>query len=197
MVSNHLLCTLTKSYVLPYINTTSFNVTQCNVNYLPANLNMNQISCACVFHVDDDEDDRFLLQQVFRQYSPACEIKPLANGEELLEALATAPVLPSLILLDLNMPIMGGFEVLRSIRQEPRYDSIPVVVLTTSDQLTDRQMASELKADGFIPKPPTLKQLNQIVLELRQNWLEGKCAAITQPLHTPPTDIPAKSISVK
>ncbi|MCX6215733.1 response regulator [Spirosoma sp.] len=157
---------------------------------------MNQFSCACVFHVDDDEDDRFLLQQVFRQYSPECEIKPLDNGEELLEALAATPVLPSLILLDLNMPIMGGFEVLRSIRQEPIYDSIPVVILTTSDQSTDRHMASELKADGFIPKPPTLKQLNQIVLELKQNWLEGRCAALTQPLHKSPTDTP-KSISAE
>ncbi|SOD83283.1 response regulator [Spirosoma fluviale] len=139
---------------------------------------MNQISCNCIFHVDDDEDDRFLLQQVFQQYCPTCEIKPLSSGEELLEFMADASVLPSLILLDMNMPVMGGFETLRSIRQESRYDSVPVIILTTSDQMADQQMASELKANGFITKPPTLKQLNQIVIELKRTWLEGKSIAI-------------------
>lgn len=140
---------------------------------------MNQFSNHLVFHVDDDEDDRFLLQQVFQQYSHESEIIPLANGEELLSTLAETVVLPSLILLDLNMPIMGGFEALRLIRQNCRYDSIPIVILTTSDQSTDRQMATELKANGFVPKPPTLKQLNLVVLELRKIWLSGKHRVLT------------------
>ncbi|GAB3045678.1 response regulator [Spirosoma pulveris] len=131
-----------------------------------------------IFHVDDDEDDRFLMQQVFQQYCPTCEIRPLTSGEELLQALIDAAVLPSLVLLDINMPIMGGFESLRLIRQNSRYNSVPVIILTTSDQLADRQMASELKANGFITKPPTLKQLNQVVIELKRTWLEGKSAAI-------------------
>lgn len=136
---------------------------------------MNQIFHGCVFHVDDDEDDRFLLHQVFQQYSPECTLKPLTNGEELLDTLQETTILPSLILLDLNMPFMGGFEALRIIRQQARYDGIPILLLTTSDQASDRLLATELKADGFITKPSSLQQLNLIVLELRQTWLSGKC----------------------
>ncbi|WP_461152022.1 response regulator [Spirosoma pulveris] len=105
-------------------------------------------------------------------------MKLLFNGEELLLALETSVDLPTLILLDLNMPFMGGFEALRLIRQQPRYDAVPVVILTTSDQAADRQEAIALKADGFITKPATVEGLNQVVLHLRQAWLKGKCVGV-------------------
>ena len=136
---------------------------------------MKSLATECVFLVDDDEDDRFLVEEVFKQYSSGCRLKPLHNGEELLLALKTGVDLPTLILLDLNMPLMGGFEVLRLLRQQVRYDSIPVIILTTSDQAADHQEAMALKADGFITKPATIEGLNQLVLHLRQTWLEGKC----------------------
>ncbi|GAB4036173.1 response regulator [Spirosoma gilvum] len=129
----------------------------------------------CVFLVDDDEDDRFLVQEVFKQYSPECRLKHIPDGTELLLALETALSLPTLILLDLNMPLMSGFEALRLIRQQPRYNAIPVVILTTSDQEADRQASIDLKADGFITKPVTVEGLAQVVLHLRQEWLEGIC----------------------
>ncbi|GAB2522940.1 response regulator [Spirosoma aerophilum] len=141
---------------------------------------MKSLTSECVFLVDDDEDDRFLVQAAFEQNSPECRVKPIPNGVELLQALKTSVDFPRLILLDLNMPLMGGLEVLQKMRQESGYDTIPVVILTTSNQSADRQAAIALKADGFITKPSTLDGLNQVVLGLRQAWLSGKCV-IEQP----------------
>lgn len=132
----------------------------------------------CVFLVDDDEDDVFLLQRVFAQHSPICLLEPLADGEHLLKALSQARMLPRLILLDLNMPVMGGLEALRLIRRQPRYDAISIVILTTSDQDADQHRAAEWGANGFLTKPSTLEGLNQMVLRLRMNWLEGRCTGV-------------------
>lgn len=124
-----------------------------------------------VFIVDDDEDDRFLVQQIFNQQSPDSQLKTLSNGAELLETLAESIRLPNLILLDLNMPVMSGLETLERVRQNPAYESVPIVILTTSDQAVDRQLASRLRANGFITKPPTIKQYNEVVLNLQREWL--------------------------
>jgi len=131
----------------------------------------------CVFLVDDDEDDRFLIQQVFKQYSPDCNLKDLGNGEELLDALTQASSLPSLILLDLNMPLMGGLEALERIRKNPIYDAVPVVILTTSDHPQDKQQATALGANSFLIKPVSIEGLNQLVLQLKKDWLMGKCVS--------------------
>jgi len=136
---------------------------------------MEQTFTHYIFLVDDDEDDHFLIQLVFNRYSPEFIVKALHNGEELLRTLEQATVLPTLILLDINMPRMGGFEALKLIRQASKYDSVPVIMLTTSDQTVDKQRALELKANGFITKPNSIEQLNQLALELRRDWLMGTC----------------------
>lgn len=141
---------------------------------------MNPLFKECVFLVDDDEDDRFLVKEVFKQSSPECKLRLLSNGEELIQALAQTDHLPSLVLLDINMPFMGGMEALKIIRQNPAYDTIPIIMLTTSDQLSDRQQATMLKANGFITKPPTLQQLNNEVLRLKRDWLQGNCVSMPQ-----------------
>ncbi|GAB3317177.1 response regulator [Larkinella ripae] len=137
---------------------------------------MNPVcATSCVFIVDDDEDDQFLLQQVFRQYSPECRIKTLVNGVELLDALQTISDLPALVLLDLNMPLMSGFEALAQIRQNGAYDSLPVVILTTSSLPEDQERAEQLKATGFVTKPADMEEYSQLVLKLRRDFLIGRC----------------------
>ncbi|WP_460639979.1 response regulator [Larkinella harenae] len=128
---------------------------------------------SCVYVVDDDEDDQFLLQQAFGQHSPGCELKMLSNGQQLLDALEDSTQLPALVLLDLNMPFMGGFEALAQIRDIPAYDSLPVVILTTSSQPDDRQRAHQLGANGFVTKPFLLQEYSQLMILLRQKFLES------------------------
>ncbi|UHG93958.1 response regulator [Spirosoma oryzicola] len=128
-------------------------------------------STPCVFLVDDDEDDRFLVQQVFKQYNPEFTLKSFFNGQELLNALAVTTRLPKLVLLDLNMPFMGGLEALAFLRKDAKYDTMPIVILTTSDNYADKQRATELKANDFFTKPGAIDELNQLLLKLRHKWL--------------------------
>ncbi|SFC70842.1 response regulator [Spirosoma endophyticum] len=132
---------------------------------------MPQANNQHIFVVDDDEDDQFLLRQVLIQYTPNTSIRVLTDGEELLTALTDEQSLPDLVLLDLNMPRMGGLEALRHIRADPTYDRLPVVILTTSDSDGDRQQAYDLKADGYLVKPGTQQQMNQLILTVKRQWL--------------------------
>ena len=135
---------------------------------------MNQ-SPVCVFVADDDEDDRFLLARAFTQYSPECHIHFAQDGLSLLAELERTQPQPALIILDLNMPRLSGFETLEYLRAHSQYGQIPIVILTTSEAEIDQQRAKELGADLFITKPIDGAALGQTVLHLRANYLVGKC----------------------
>ena len=79
------------------------------------------------------------------------EIKVAENGEEAMERIAKGH--PDLILLDLMLPKVNGFEVLESLKSDPKTAGIPVVVLTAKAEEEDRQKAAELGADAYMTKP--------------------------------------------
>ena len=132
---------------------------------------MNDSNKPWVILVDDDEDDRFLVHQAFKAHSSTYLLQALEKPDELFQLLDDSVDLPALILLDLNMPLMNGFEVLKQLRSHSEYASIPIVILTTSDAESDRRRACDLGADSFITKPPTLEQLLNTVIQLEQRWL--------------------------
>lgn len=136
---------------------------------------MNQNATPCVFIADDDEDDSFLLTLAFNQHSSECQLNFSADGAALLEVLASRDTQPALIILDLNMPRVDGFEALRRLRENPLYQLTPIVILTTSAAEEDRQRANELGADEFITKPLHTAELGQTVRRLRSKWLVGTC----------------------
>ncbi|WP_157816157.1 response regulator [Spirosoma pollinicola] len=136
---------------------------------------MNQNTYPCVFIADDDEDDRYLLNLAFARHSPQCRLVFAHDGLALLDALAHYEMVPELIILDMNMPRLNGFEALEALRDHPFYLTTPVVILTTSDAETDRQRAQQLGANEFITKPINSELLGQIVTRLRVDWLEGNC----------------------
>ncbi|AUD04640.1 response regulator [Spirosoma pollinicola] len=129
----------------------------------------------CVFLVDDDQDDYFLFNYFFSRHNPGCKLRLLPDGEELVQALEEVSEFPKLILLDLNMPFMGGFDALKLIRQQSKYDSIPIVVFTTSQEASDRQRATALRVAGYMTKPKTVDGLDEFVIQVTHDWLEGKC----------------------
>ncbi|WP_229366141.1 response regulator [Fibrisoma montanum] len=127
-----------------------------------------------IFTADDDEDDRLLLQQAFQQQSPGCQLVFFADGDELLSALTNTPPheLPRLIILDLNMPRMSGFEVLKRLKAHPRLRVIPVVIMTTSSRPEDISLSYQSGSSSFVTKPASYDRLLELVQITRQYWFE-------------------------
>lgn len=127
--------------------------------------------------VEDDEVDVMNVQRAFKKNNILNPLFPASNGLEALEMLrgknGQPSVIPSgrrLILLDLNMPKMGGIEFLQQLRADPALSSIPVVVLTTSNQDCDRIEAYRLNVAGYILKPVTFGNFVEMMDALNRYW---------------------------
>jgi len=83
------------------------------------------------------------------------------NGLEALERLDIAPI--DLALVDIAMPEMDGLELLRQLRNDKRYNALPVIMLTASGQDEDRQTALNIGADGFLTKPTSSRELLETI----------------------------------
>lgn len=112
-----------------------------------------------------------LMQAALLNVVPGLDICIMADGDELLPRLQEAQRSPRLILLDLNMPHIGGFEALATLRSENKYGQLPVVVLTTSSNPADRRKSEALGANGFHTKPATFVALTQLARQLVGQWL--------------------------
>lgn len=141
---------------------------------LPINsLSMTTQPTHQIILADDDEDDRLLIGSLFSQHCPDYAIRFAENGQELLDLLAEPDNLPvSLILLDLNMPVLGGFDTLRHLKGDGPRRSIPVVVLTTSEEPEDINRSYALGANAFLTKPSGHADLRMMVVQLRDFWLK-------------------------
>lgn len=123
-----------------------------------------------VWIVDDDEDDQYLFEVAFKQLVPPVAVKLLSDGEDLLPALSQIDTLPSLIILDLNMPRQNGFQTLQQLRAIPAYKKLPVVVLTTSSRPEDQELVVQLGANGFLTKPPSMEIILSMFRQLVLDW---------------------------
>jgi CheY-like chemotaxis protein len=127
--------------------------------------------------VEDDEVDIMNVQRAFKKNNIVNSLFFASNGIEAFEMLRSKngqpPTMPSyrrLILLDLNMPKMGGLEFLEQLRADPVLHNIPVVVLTTSDQDCDRINAYNLNVAGYILKPVTFANFVEMMGALNRYW---------------------------
>ena len=127
--------------------------------------------------VEDDELDVMNVSRAFKKNNVANPLYVATNGLEALDMLrgtrGEPPAVPEdrrLILLDLNMPKMGGIEFLREIRSDPSLKHITVVVLTTSDEERDKVDAFNLNVAGYILKPVTLSAFVEIMATLNKYW---------------------------
>jgi CheY-like chemotaxis protein len=133
-----------------------------------------------VLLADDDADDRQLAQEALTEVSMAIDLRCVGDGEELLDYLRgrgaygigiDAPT-PNVILLDLNMPLKGGREVLKDLQADPRFRQIPVIVFTTSSSREDIDSSYALGANSYITKPVTFKGLVDVMRDFSRYWLE-------------------------
>ena len=127
---------------------------------------------------EDDADDRLLARDALAECGLAEELRFVENGEELLDYLLqrgkydTQTPRPGLILLDLNMPVKDGREVLGEIKTNAVLRRIPVVVLTTSRADTDIDRIYNLGANSFITKPVRYELLVEVMRAISQYWLK-------------------------
>jgi CheY-like chemotaxis protein len=122
--------------------------------------------------VEDDELDVMNVQWAFKKNNVMNPLYVAANGIEALEMLRgdKMPKDRRLILLDLNMPRMGGIEFLKELRADPVLHALTVVVLTTSDEERDKVKAYDLNVAGYILKPVTLAAFIEIMAALNKYW---------------------------
>lgn len=137
---------------------------------------MNEYKAVKILLVEDDPGDQKLIKNSLNKNKILNNLQICSNAEEAIEYLdksfagdSECPI-PDLILLDLNMPGMGGKEFLKRIKEREDTETIPVVVLTTSDSDKDVLESYRLQAAGYIKKPVTLAEFQKVVFELTDYW---------------------------
>lgn len=118
--------------------------------------------------VDDDPDDVFMLSDALRALNPACEVVEAYDGDaslQLLDELYERKEIPELIVLDINMPVLDGREVLQILKRDERYRDIPVIVYTTSSNSFDKLHCAQFEVE-LITKPSTLPSIRQAAADM-------------------------------
>lgn len=128
----------------------------------------------------DSEDYALLLQRAIETANIDANLQIVRDGQEAIDYLAgaepyadrTRHPFPKLVLLDLKMPRMDGFEVLSAVRQKLGFTRLPVIVLTHSDNPADIKRAYELGATSYFQKPDSLEGLDEMIHVLHAYWLK-------------------------
>ena len=130
---------------------------------------------ANILLVDDDEDDVFLTREGFRRAKFIANIEHVENGLECMKYLRkegkySNAVTPDIILLDLNMPLMDGREVLKEIVKDPELKKLPVVILTTSDADKDILDMYDMRCSSYIVKPVDFNKFQEAIEDFTSYW---------------------------
>jgi CheY-like chemotaxis protein len=127
---------------------------------------------------DDDLDDQELMRKGLSDCKVKVEVNSVYNGLQLMdyllkrEAYKKIQETPDLILLDLNMPLMDGFEVLKQIKSNKTLKNIPLYVITTSRSKDDRAKVLDLGANGFYSKGSSSKDIRKFMQEICKECFE-------------------------
>ena len=125
--------------------------------------------------VEDDRGDSDLIEEAFEDSTYPVKISLVRDGIQAIAYLqrkdeyANAS-LPDLILLDLNLPRMGGQEVLKTIKSDDNFKHIPVIILTTSDSQEEILMAYNLGANCYLCKPLGLQEFMELIRTIENYW---------------------------
>jgi CheY-like chemotaxis protein len=123
--------------------------------------------------VEDDDVDVMNVRRAFQRAHVSNPLHVASNGLEALDMLRgdTIPLDRRLVLLDLNMPRMNGIEFLRAVRADASLRSLPVVVLTTSNDERDKVDAYNLNVAGYLLKPVTFADFVDLMAALNKYWM--------------------------
>lgn len=144
--------------------------------------------------VEDSQNDAILIRRAFQKGNILNPLQVVSSGDQALAYLkgegafsnrAEFP-LPELVLLDLKLPGIDGFDVLRWIRQQPTLRALRVVVLTSSDRIQDVNLAYQLGANSFLVKPVDFERFVEISQALKGYWIWlSKAPEVSRPIPGP------------
>ena len=131
---------------------------------------------------EDDENDIFMMGRAFDRAGFSNPLFVVRNGQQVIDYLnGTGEFgqrekfpLPGLVLLDLKMPWMDGFDVLKWVRARSQFDSLPIVVLTSSKLQSDIDKSRQLGVFDYRVKPHELPNLVLLLDDVRKRWLDGR-----------------------
>ncbi len=131
---------------------------------------------------EDDENDVFLMRRAFERAGIPNPVFVVRNGQEAIDYLAGTGQyaerkkfpFPGLMLLDLKMPWMDGFDVLKWLRRQPGVEQFPVVVLTSSKLQADVDQSRELGVYDYRVKPQAFEDLVRLLDDVRKCWLDER-----------------------
>ncbi|MEX0652692.1 MAG: response regulator [Phycisphaeraceae bacterium] len=129
------------------------------------------INDKAILLVEDDDVDAKTVRRALRDLNVSNPLDRTSDGAEALAYLRdTSHAAPGLILLDLNLPVMSGIELLQSVKADPRLRRIPVVVLTTSRLEMDKLATFELSVAGYMVKPVDYIKFVEVVRTIDLYW---------------------------
>jgi CheY-like chemotaxis protein len=114
--------------------------------------------------IDDDPDHVLIITRAIRELGDESTVHAASDGDEAMDPL------PDLVLLDINMPGLSGFDVLEAVKADERLKAVPVVMLTSSDASADVARAYELGASGYISKPSYFHDLRAVLGNTLLYW---------------------------
>src|SRR5437870_13768071 len=132
-----------------------------------------------VLVADDDENDVFPLRRAFRKAGLPHSLTHLRDGQQTIDYLITKDAdsanqsKPDLLLLDLKMPLVDGFDVLVWLQGRSQTVSLPVVVLSSSSLVADKNRAKQLGAQDYLVKPTRMEELTALAQALHERWLKA------------------------
>jgi chemotaxis family two-component system response regulator Rcp1 len=120
--------------------------------------------------VEDLKSDAILLREALIDAGLNGDLEVVKDGAEAMERLGRSGPLPQLVLLDLNLPRVSGQSVLEAIRADPRLDTLPVVVISTSNSPVDIDFAYAHRANAYVRKPNGFEALVIVARSIRDFW---------------------------
>lgn len=140
-------------------------------------MNSQHLKVAHILLVEDNEGDILLTLEAFEESRIKTKVSVARNGQEALDILKghgdhAHAVKPDLILLDINIPIYNGIEVLAEIKRNENLKKIPVIMLTTSSSQNDVEVAYKNHCNSYIRKPLEMEEFMQAIKKIEEFWLQ-------------------------
>ena len=122
--------------------------------------------------IDDDPDDQIFYERLFKEQDKELKFEAYSSVESFLEQYIDSDDKPNLILLDLNMPRIGGIDLIRSVNVEKGFRNSPIIVLTTSSSPLDMEDCKKLGVQSYFIKPLNYEDCKELTSVIYQYWFK-------------------------